>query len=266
MILASKTALVTGASRGIGEATVRALDAAGARVVLTAQTVKDLERVAADLRNDPLVIPHGLSETGAGTHLAETVLSETGGVDVLVINAGFAIRGEPEELAEAELDRIFAVNFRSQLMLAIGLGPAMIERGGGSIVNVSSVASLRGPVGRLAYAATKGAMDAMTRALAADWGPKGIRVNCVNPGIVKTAMLESRQKDMTGVEDALAARVRARPAGSSRERCGCHRVPRLGRRGLHHRRVHNDRRRHDACDDETQGNQVAPASRCGWNA
>ncbi len=207
MILASKTALVTGASRGIGEATARALDAAGARVVLTAQTVKDLERVAADLGNDPLVVPHGLAETGAGTQLAETVLSETGGVDVLVNNAGFAIRGKPEELTEAELDRIFAVNFRSQLMLAIGLGPAMIERGGGSIVNVSSVASLRGPVGRLAYAATKGAIDAMTRALAADWGPKGIRVNGVNPGIVKTAMLESRQKDMTGVEDALAARV-----------------------------------------------------------
>ncbi|MDE2793110.1 MAG: SDR family oxidoreductase [Paracoccaceae bacterium] len=206
-ILASKTALVTGASRGIGEATVRALDAAGARVVLTAQTVKDLERVAADLRNDPLVIPHGLAETGAGTHLAETVLSETGGVDVLVNNAGFAIRGKPEELTEADLDRIFAVNFRSQLMLTIGLGPAMIERGGGSIVNVSSVASLRGPVRRMAYAATKGAIDAMTRALAADWGPKGIRVNGVNPGIVKTAMLESRRKDMTGVEDALAARV-----------------------------------------------------------
>ncbi len=215
--LASKTALVTGASRGIGEATARALDAAGARVVLTAQTVVDLERVAAGLRNDPLIIPSELTQTGAGSRLAETVLSETGGVDVLVNNAGFVIRGEPEELTEEDLNRIFSVNFSSQLMLAIGLGPTMIERGGGSIVNVSSVASLRGPVRRMAYAATKGAIDATTRALAADWGPKGIRVNCVNPGIVKTAMWESRRKDMTGVEEAAAERAALGRLGSPQD-------------------------------------------------
>lgn len=205
--LESKTALVTGASAGIGEATARALDAAGARVVLSGRAVERLERVAAGLRNDPLVIPADLGEPGAGRRLAGDVQSRTDGVDVLVNNAGMAIRGTPEDLTEVELDAIFAVNFRPYLMLATGLGPAMMERGGGSIVNISSVASLRGPVGRIAYTATKGAIDAMTRALAADWGPSGIRVNALNPGIIVTPMTKERLASTPGLAEQLAART-----------------------------------------------------------
>ena len=215
--LESRTALVTGSSRGIGEATARALDEAGARVILTGRTVPDLDRVAAGLGNEPIIIPADLSEAGAGTRLAEAAISRAGGVDVLVNNAGFPIRGAPEELAEADLDRILAINVRSLLMLAAGLSPTMIERGRGSIINVSSVASLRGPIGRVAYTATKGAIDAMTRALAADWGPKGIRVNAVNPGIIRTAMFESRQEDMTAVAQAMARRVALGRLGEPRD-------------------------------------------------
>ena len=205
--LEAKTALVTGSSRGIGEATAIALDAAGARVILTGRTISDLERVAAKLGNKPIIIPADLSEAGAGTRLAETAISMAGNVDVLVNNAGFPIRGAPEELAEEELDRILAVNVRSVLMLTAGLGPNMIARGGGSIINISSVASLRGPIGRVAYTATKGAIDAMTRALAADWGPRGVRVNAVNPGIIKTAMFASRREDVAVIEQAMAKRT-----------------------------------------------------------
>ena len=212
-VLASDTALVTGASAGIGEAVARALDAAGARVILTGRSIERLERVANGLRNDPLVVSADLGESGAGERVAEAVLSETGGVDVLVNNAGMAIRGVPEDLTEAELDSIFAVNVRSFLMLATGLGPSMMERGGGSIVNISSVASLRGPVGRVAYAATKGAIDAMTRALAADWGPRGIRVNAVNPGLIVTAMTEGRLADTPGLAEELAARTALKRLG-----------------------------------------------------
>ena len=215
--LASKTALVTGASRGIGEAVARALDAAGARVILTGRTVSDLERVAADLGNDPLVMPADLRPPGGGTRLAEAVVSATGGVDVLVNNAGMAIGGAPETLTEADLDLIIAVNFRSLLMLAVGLGPAMMERGGGSIINVSSIASLRGPVGRVAYSATKGAIDAMTRALAADWGPKGIRVNGINPGLIVTAMTEGRLDGNPGLVEELAARTALKRLGCPEE-------------------------------------------------
>ena len=212
-VLASKTALVTGASRGIGEAVARALDAAGARVILNGRSVGDLQRVAADLRNTPLVLPADLSPAGAGTRLARAVLGETGGVDVLVNNAGMAIGSAPEELKEADLDLILSINFRSLLMLAVGLGPAMIERGGGSIINMSSVASLRGPTGRVAYSATKGAIDAMTRALAADWGPRGIRVNAVNPGLIVTEMTQARLSGTPGLAEELASRTALRRLG-----------------------------------------------------
>jgi len=205
--LESKTALVTGASRGIGEAAARALDAAGSRVVLTGRTAGDLDRVAADLRNDPVVIPADLAPVGAGKELARAVLATTGGVDVLVNNAGIPMRRTPDALTEAELDLVYAVNVRSLLMLSIGLAPAMIERGGGSIVNVSSIASLRGPLGRVAYAATKGAVDAMSRALAADWGPKGIRVNAINPGIIATAIWEKSRATVPGLVEDMAAQI-----------------------------------------------------------
>ena len=205
--LASKTVLVTGASRGIGEAAARAFDAVGARVVLTGRSTGDLERVAADLANDPVVIPADLAPPGAGMALARAVLAATGGADVLVNNAGMPMRRSPEALTEAELDLVYAVNVRSLLMLAIGLAPAMIERGGGSIINVSSVASLRGPLGRVAYAATKGAVDAMSRALAADWGPKGIRVNAINPGIINTAIWEESRATVPGLIEDMAAQI-----------------------------------------------------------
>ena len=172
--LSGKVAVVTGASRGIGEASARALDAAGARVVLSGRTLSDLKRVAADLEHDPVILEADLSPPRAGTALGERVLDAVGPVDILVNNAGIPMRRTPDVLSEEDFDLVFSINVRSLLMLTIALGPGMIERGGGSVINISSIASLRGPMGRVAYAGTKGAVDAMTRALAADWGPQGI--------------------------------------------------------------------------------------------
>lgn len=213
--LTGKTALVTGASRGIGEACARALDAAGARVVLSGRTVSDLERVAGELTNDPLILPADLARTGAGTELAERVVAETGGVDICVNNAGIPMRRTPDQLTEEDVDLVFAINVRALVMLSVGLGPAMVERGGGSIINISSIASLSGPIGRVAYAGTKGAVDAMTRALAADWGPDGIRVNSICPGIITTAIWEESRRTIPGLIEELAAAVPLRRWGDS---------------------------------------------------
>ena len=205
--LDGKVAVVTGASRGIGEASARALDAAGARVVLTGRTTADLERVAAELQHDPVVLTADLAPAGAGTDLARRVLSEVGGVDVLVNNAGIPMRRTPAQLTEADFDLVFSINVRSLAMLSIGLAPAMIERGGGSIVNISSVAGVHGPLGRVAYAGTKGAVDAMTRALAADWGPDGIRVNSIAPGLIATAIWEQARTEVPGLIEDLAGQI-----------------------------------------------------------
>ena len=213
--LSGRTALVTGASRGIGEASARALDRAGARVVLSGRTMPDLERVAAALSHDPLVLPADLSLRGSGTELARQVVAATGGVDILVNNAGIPMRRTPETLTEDDVDAVFAINVRSLLMLTVGLGPSMIERGGGSVVNISSVAALTGPLGRVAYAGTKGAVDAMTRALAADWGPHGVRVNSIAPGIIATAIWEESRATVPGLIEDLAEQVALKRWGTS---------------------------------------------------
>jgi len=201
--LNGKIAVVTGASRGIGEASARALDAAGARVVLTGRTVPDLERVAAELTHVPIVLEADLAPPGAGTELANRVLAAVGGVDILVNNAGIPMRRTPDELSEEDFDLVFSINVRSLLMLTLGLGPSMVERGGGSVINISSIASLRGPLGRVAYAGTKGAVDAMTRALAADWGAHGIRVNAICPGLIATAIWEGDRQNIPGLIERL---------------------------------------------------------------
>ncbi len=206
-ILDGKIAVVTGASRGIGEASARALDAAGAQVVLTGRTASDLERVAAELQHDPVVLTADLAPAGAGTDLARRILGAVGGVDVLVNNAGIPMRRAPAQLTEADFDLVFSINVRSLVMLSVGLAPSMIDRGGGSIVNISSIAGVHGPLGRVAYAGTKGAVDAMTRALAADWGPQGIRVNSIAPGLIATAIWEDARNNVPGLIEDLAGQI-----------------------------------------------------------
>ncbi len=205
--LDGKVALVTGASRGIGEASARALDRAGARVVLSGRTTADLQRLAAELAHDPLVLEADLAPPRAGTELAERVLEAVDHVDILVNNAGIPMRRTPDALTEEDFDLVFSINVRSLLMLTLGLAPAMIERGGGSVINISSIASLRGPLGRVAYAGTKGAVDAMTRALAADWGPQNIRVNAICPGLIATAIWEDNRRNIPGLIEQMEDQI-----------------------------------------------------------
>ena len=212
--LDGKVAVVTGASRGIGEASARALDAAGARVVLTGRTTADLERVAAELAHEPVILTADLAPAGAGSDLARRILSEVDGVDVLVNNAGIPMRRTPAQLTEDDFDLVFSINVRSLVMLSIGLAPSMIARGGGSVINISSVAGVHGPLGRVAYAGTKGAVDAMTRALAADWGPDGIRVNSIAPGLIATAIWEEARNNGLASSRTSPARLRS-SAGAS---------------------------------------------------
>ena len=184
--LDGRTALVTGASRGIGAAIAWALDQAGARVALSARTQSDLESVAAGLVNGPVVVTADLALPDAAGHLAAAAEEALGRVDVLVNNAAVAQRAPTVDLDAAVVDLLYAVNVRAPLLLIAALLPGMIERRRGSIVNLSSVSGVVGTPNRAAYAATKGAIDAATRSLAIELGPVGIRVNSVAPGAVNT--------------------------------------------------------------------------------
>jgi NAD(P)-dependent dehydrogenase (short-subunit alcohol dehydrogenase family) len=200
--LAGRTALVTGASRGIGAATAVALDAAGARVGLAARSEAELEAVAADLTHDPIVLSGDLADADGPGELAGRALTALGRVDVLVNNAAMAARLATVDTDAALIDDLLAVNVRAPLLLIAALIPSMTGNGGGSIVNLSSVSGLVGTPRRAAYAASKGAIDAATRSLALELGPAGIRVNAVAPGVVDTD-LWAKNKAIPGVVETV---------------------------------------------------------------
>jgi NAD(P)-dependent dehydrogenase (short-subunit alcohol dehydrogenase family) len=202
--LEGRTAIVTGASRGIGEAIACALDGAGARVALVARDRAALEAVAGRLANNPLVMAADLADPAVPASLVADAREALGGIDVLVNNAALAARAPTEELDAALVDRLYAVNVRAPLLLIAALVPSMVQRGSGAIISISSGSAVVGTPRRAAYAATKGAIDAATRSLAIELGPHGIRVNSVAPGVVDTHMW-ARNKAIPGVVEEIEA-------------------------------------------------------------
>jgi 3-oxoacyl-[acyl-carrier protein] reductase len=189
--LSHKTALVTGASRGIGRATALALAAAGARVIVHYGSGRDeAEAVATTIRDAGGKADALGADLGAldGPHeLAAAVRERVGArLDILVASAGVATAATIEDQTVADFDRLFAVNVRAPFFLVQQLLPALGE--GSSIVLLSSLAA-RARVGDLsAYAATKGAIDTLVKHLASSLGPRGIRLNAIAPGVIDTDM------------------------------------------------------------------------------
>jgi NAD(P)-dependent dehydrogenase (short-subunit alcohol dehydrogenase family) len=181
--LTGRVALVTGASGGIGTCIAQTLDRCGARVVAVGRDRERLEATVAKLSNDPVLIESDQSLETAGDLIAEA-LAVTGRIDVLVNNAGRAARMPAAEITAEFLDEVYATNLRGPLLLTAALVPTMIEQGGGSIINISSISGVVGTLRRATYAATKGGLDGATRALANELGPSNIRVNSIAPGIV----------------------------------------------------------------------------------
>jgi NAD(P)-dependent dehydrogenase (short-subunit alcohol dehydrogenase family) len=210
--LSSRTAVVTGASRGIGAAIARALDGAGARVALVARSVGALEEVASSLSCDPVVLDADLAQPDVPKKVAARALTALGRVDVLVNNAGIGVRMPSTDLDGETIDQIHRVNVRNLLLLTTALLPSMVERGRGSVVNVSTVSARVGTPRRAAYAASKGAVDALTRSLAMEYGPAGVRVNSVAPGVIVTAMWE-RNRAVPGVIEQIEAQIALRRWG-----------------------------------------------------
>jgi NAD(P)-dependent dehydrogenase (short-subunit alcohol dehydrogenase family) len=201
-VLEGRTALVTGASRGIGAATAMALDRAGARVALVARNLDGLSAVARHLAHEPVVVQADLRDPGAPAAVAQRALETLGAVDVLVNNAATAARLSTVDTDAALIDEMLAVNVRAPLLLIAALIPSMTRRARGSIINLSSVSALVGTPRRAAYAASKGAVDAATRSLAMELGPAGIRVNAVAPGVVDTD-LWAKNKSIPGVVETI---------------------------------------------------------------
>jgi 3-oxoacyl-[acyl-carrier protein] reductase len=139
-----------------------------------------------------------------------------GRIDVLVNNAGMLMRKDTHELLAAELDEVWHVNVRSALLTTIAVLPAMLDAGAGSVISISSISGLRGAPRRAMYAASKAALDGMTRSLAMEYGPRGLRFNAVAPGVVETEMWRENLAK-PGVADAVLGVIPTRRLSSPEE-------------------------------------------------
>ncbi|KAM4031766.1 L-xylulose reductase [Anomaloglossus baeobatrachus] len=184
-------ALVTGAGKGIGRGTVRALRAAGAEVIALSRSSEDLESLARECPGVETVCVD-LGDWSA----TEAALSNLRPVDLLVNNAGVALLQPFLEVTAEAFDRSFDVNVRAAILVSQIVARQMIKRRvGGAIVNVSSQASQVALQNHSVYCATKGALDMLTKVMALELGPKKIRVNCVNPTVVMTDMGRANWSD-----------------------------------------------------------------------
>jgi NAD(P)-dependent dehydrogenase (short-subunit alcohol dehydrogenase family) len=183
--LQGKTALVTGATSGIGRSAAKALAALGASVIVHGRSAERGEQVVKEIGaagGQARFIAADLSQVAEIDRLAEQV----GPVDILVNNAGRSWFGPTADLDADTFDAMFAGNVRSTYLLTAALAPAMAARGSGSIISLDSMAGRVGLAGGAAYSATKASVSALTRAWAAEFGPSGVRVNAVAPGPVYT--------------------------------------------------------------------------------
>ncbi|WP_169711737.1 SDR family NAD(P)-dependent oxidoreductase [Henriciella litoralis] len=182
-----KNAVVTGASRGIGEAIARTLAEGGARVCLVARSADALEKLAKSLPNDPVVIRADLASSDGWKPTAEAIVEQLGPVDILVNNAGVSNREPAGEVTEDGLDLTLSVNVRNLILLTNALSDSLKSRRG-NVVNISSISAFSGSIGQIAYAASKGAVNSMTRNMSIDLGRSGVRVNAIAPGVIDDGM------------------------------------------------------------------------------
>lgn len=209
MRVAGKVAIVTGGGSGIGKAITAALVREQAKVAICGRHMEKLKSAAEELGPAVLAVAADVSDDAAVASLIERAVARFGRLDILVNNAGVLLPGTADSLDDQQWNQTFNVNVRALWKLSSAVLPHLRRAGGGSIVNIGSVLSFLGARNRAAYAASKGAVLAMTKAMALDHAAENIRVNCICPGIVETELVASFNLD----ESARKQRLAMHPAG-----------------------------------------------------
>jgi 3alpha(or 20beta)-hydroxysteroid dehydrogenase len=197
--LEGKVAIVTGAARGQGEATARLFAAEGAQVVLTDRLEQEGRAVAREIGQSARFIAADVADEGSWQHVVGSAVTTFGEIGILVNNAAITDHHGLETLTRQRLEALLAVNLVGPILGMQAVLPSMLARGGGSIINVSSINGLRGTSQMVGYDASKWALRGATKSVALEYGARGVRVNSIHPGTIRTPML-----DPTGTIDGKA--------------------------------------------------------------
>ena len=197
--LSEKTALVTGATGGIGAAISRAFHKAGATVAISGRQSKKLESLAKELGERVYVLPCDLADRAAVAKLIDQAIAKMGGLSILVNNAGLTRDNLFMVMKDEQWDDVIAVNLTSTFMLCRAAARAMLRSkpNFGRIINIASVSGVFGNPGQGNYAASKAGIIGMTKSLAREVAPRGITANCIAPGFIQTAMTEALNEKQT---------------------------------------------------------------------
>ncbi|MBU2983679.1 SDR family oxidoreductase [Lentibacter algarum] len=208
MDFSGKTVLITGAAQGIGYACAEAFVKHGATVCMSdingEAVTKAADTLAVGASVKPIAMQSDVSDADACTRLVESIVSQTGSLDVLVNNAGIAIAGDILTLEVADFDKLMGVNLRGAFLMAQAVARQMVAAGKqGSIINMSSVNSVMSLPNQLAYCMAKGGIAQMTRAMSVRLAAEGVRVNAIGPGSIGTELLQAAIKanpeNLTGI-------------------------------------------------------------------
>jgi 2-dehydro-3-deoxy-D-gluconate 5-dehydrogenase len=203
--LLGRTALITGANTGLGQAIAIALAEAGADIVAVGRTAPT-ETSAAVLKTGRrfISVQADLADAGSVSTVADRALAECAQIDILVNNAGIIRRGEAIDFTTADWDEVMDVNLKSAFFLTQAIGKRMLARGYGKVINIASMLSFQGGIRVASYTASKSAIAGLTRLLANEWASKGVNVNAIAPGYFATNNTESLRADEKRNRDILA--------------------------------------------------------------
>lgn len=220
--LEGKVAIVTGGNGGIGLAMVEALIAAGARVAIAARAGDKAQAALAGLSRPEraIFVPVDVASKASCVAMVAAVEERLGRLDVLVCNAGMTIRKLPQDLTEEDWRTVLDVNLSGAFFCAQAAWPAMVRQGGGKIITLGSMYSLFGAPMVAAYAASKGGVAQLTKALAAAWASDNIQVNAILPGWVDTDLTRTARDVVPGLEGSVVERTPAGRWGEPRDLAG----------------------------------------------
>jgi 3alpha(or 20beta)-hydroxysteroid dehydrogenase len=188
--LQGKVAIITGAARGQGEATARLFAGEGAQVSLVDRLEDECKSVAADIGAGAIFVSADITQESGWKKIVTETIAAFGRIDVLVNNAAITDHHAVPELTRERLEQLLAVNLIGPILGMQAVLPTMVAEGAGSIVNISSVNGMRGTAGMSGYDASKWALRGVTKSVALEYAARGIRVNSVHPGTVRTPMLD----------------------------------------------------------------------------